>query len=278
MIVENKQRFIPLLFTKRQLQILEKYLGGEKLRNAEKTVLYSTIRRKTDALAAVQQEWHIRGEGMIPERVAGAKEILCRLNKPAFISGSFLYAEQYNDIDIFVLSKRRTQYHQGNENFLCITESDLRKPLFYSAAKCSVANFFIGGIKPIIQRPMFNDLIVAYELAINEILDNDDQKTIRDIIFEYSTHIDGMILDSFSLYQEFTRIRSLKQEERISIINAMTKKLLMKLYARRYLYGALVKFLRMLRQDIAEYTKSKNLHVYYSMLEEVKNESRRVEV
>ena len=91
-IVENKAKFIPHLFTERQVTIMQRYLQNQSLTNTEKTYFYSTIKNKIAALTIFQEEWHIKGNNMIPERVEEAKRILREIDKEkAFISGSFLF-------------------------------------------------------------------------------------------------------------------------------------------------------------------------------------------
>lgn len=277
-IIENKERFVPYLFTAKQVQIMEKYLDNAPLTRAEKTYLYSAIKKKTDALTALKEEYCIKGEGMIKERVKQAKEILKEINKEkAFISGTFLYAEKFNDIDIYIMSNRRKQYHKGKKHFICITESDLKKPLFISASKCSVSNFFIEEQKPVIGRPATDDLIIAYELAINEILDNDDQKTVRDLLFEYQLQIKNIVLDSFSLYEKAKEIIKKKKQEKIEIVNNMAKEMLLKMYSKRYMYDELTQFLKILKEDVKELKTHDNILIYIDLLGEVKDECRRAQ-
>jgi len=277
-IIENKQRLIPSLFTLKQINILEKYMNKASLTNTERTYLYSRIKKKVDALMIMNEQYFISGDSMIKGRIKKARDILKELNQEkAFISGSFLYSNKFNDIDIYIISNRRKQYHKGNRHLIFITEDDLNKAIFISASKYSVSNFFIDPKKTPIKRPSFNDLIVTYEIAINEILDNDDQKTIRDIIFEYYVQIEGVVLDSFFLYKKTNEIIQLKKEEKIEIINNMTKKMLIKIYSHKYLSNELTRFLKHLKNDIASLKINDNLIIYHNLLGEVKDECRKAE-
>lgn len=274
-IIENKDKFIPLLFTVRQIDILERYLNKIKLSKSEKTYLYSTIKKKVDALSLFEEEYYMLGENMLEERVKKAKNILKSLNKEkAYISGSFLYSEKYNDIDIYIISKKRKQYHRENMHFIFITQKDLKKPIFNSTSQYSVSNFFIEKTQPLIKKPNFNDIIITYEIAINEMLDNDEQKTVKEIVFEYYLHVKGIILDSFSLYKKTQEIIKLKGKEKIEFINKITKELLLKLYSNKYLYNELAPFVKRLKEDINNFSVNENLIIYHNLLEEVKNESR----
>lgn len=275
-IIENRELFVPNLFTARQINIMDKYLKREILNNTERAYLYSTIKKKVQALQTLKEEFYITGSNMIPERVNQAKKILKEINKEkAFISGSFLYKKDYEDIDVYVISNKKKSYHKDKKHFMFITEKMLRNPIFFSSLKYSVANFSMEGIKPIIKRPEFNDLIMAYEMAIGEMMDNDDQKMVRSVIFEYYQQIKEVILDSFSLYQKFYEIKKKKREEKIKIINGMAKELLLKLYSKKYLYNKLGPFLKQLKETIKEYKAHDNIIIYLDLLKEVKNECRR---
>lgn len=275
MVVEHKKTFIPSLFTKRQITILEKYLGKEFLTNTEKAYLYSTITRKIDALQVIREEYYIKGDAMIPGRVERAKQILKELNyDKVFISGSFLYAEVYNDIDIYVIGKRRKQYRKGKRHFIHLVEADLQIPLFASAAQYSVSTFFIPKFIVAKKRNLLDETILAYELAVKEILDKEDPKTLKDILLAYSLLMDGKLLDSYELYKSVQEIK--KSSDPIGRINEMTRKIILSSYSHRYLYDVLVKFTRILSKTIKEYSASRNLIIYRNLFNEIKNECRTV--
>lgn len=278
LIIKNKEKFIPLLFTEKQVLILKNYFSNLKLSNTEKVYLYSTIKKKIDALNILREEFYVIGDGMIKERVEKAKDIIKELHKErSFISGSFLFSQKYNDIDIYIISNRKKQYHRGKNHFIFLTEKDLKKPIFISSIKYCVSNFFIEEIDPLIKIPSFNDFIIAYEMAINEALDNDDQKEIRSLIFEYNLQIKGMVLDSHSLFKEFNKIIRLNQYEKIKLINSMAKEILLKSYSRSYLYSELLTFIKRLEESVVEFKANENLKIYIDLLNEVKDECRRAE-
>ncbi len=290
-IVENKAKFIPHLFTVRQVELIEKYLYNiiehkedamkAEMSKSEKAYLYSTIKKKVDALMLLKEEVHIKGSNMIPERVEKAREILKTINKEkAFISGTFLFAQDYNDIDIYVISNKRKQFHQKEENsekelhFIYITEDDLKKPIFNSASQYCVANFFVETPTPLIKRPNYDELIMTYEGAIIEIMDNDDQKTFRQLIFEYYLQLKGIIFDSYAINKLFKEILLKTQEERIKLANNFAKELLLQLFSCSYLYNNLSPFIKRIESYIPEYKANENLKVYVEVFTGVKNECR----
>ncbi len=272
-ITESKERLVPHLFTEKQIGIIEKYLGKNNLTNSEKTYLYSAIKKKIEAIQKMSETYYIYGD-IKKEKIESAKKLLNELNKEAFVSGSFLFSDKHNDIDIYIISNKRKQYFMGKKHFIFITEEDLKKPIFISAAKYSVSNFFINFKEPEIKRPSYNDLIVTYEIAINEILNSEDQKTIREIIFEYYLHIKNRILDSFTLHKKAQKIISLRKKRKIRIINAMVRRLLIHLYSNSYLYNEVTKFLKLLKKDISDLKVYDNIIIYSDLLKEVKDECR----
>ena len=277
-IVENREHLVPLVFTATQITLIEKWLNKVLLTATERTYLYRTISKKVAALGLFREEFYSTGEQMIPERVEEAKKILKEINKPAFISGSFLYALEHKDIDIFVIAKKRTSSEKEKKHITCILEKDLRKPLFFSALKYSVATFSHDHLQPEIKRPMFEEMLLGYELAINEVLDNDDQKEARRIVFEYYTHSKNTILNSFSLARLFSDFKKTNQHKRIELINGMVKELLLKLYSKRYLYYVLLDFIKHLKKILHTYKKHENILIYITLLEGVKDECRRAQI
>ena len=274
-IIEHKKQFIPHLFTQRQIEIMNKYLKKEALNPTEKTYLYSTIKRKVAALNLLKTEFYITGQEMIPSRIIEAKKILKEINQEkAFISGSFLYKKNYEDIDVYVISKRRKSYHKNNRHFIFITEKMLTDPIFLSPLKYSVANFSPERIKPVIKRLEFNEILVTYQWVINQILDQEDQKEIRDLIFNHHLQIKNIILDSHSLYLKTQEIKKLPEKKRIQTINQVTKDLLLKTYSKKYLYNEISKFSKNI-QKMAEEYQTENIPILLDFIQEVKNESRR---
>lgn len=299
-IIENKARFTPLLFTAKQVGLIEKHLQNmrtekneekQKMTPTEKTILYSTIKKKIDALTLLKEEFYIKGSNMIPERVEKAKEILAKLKKEknidkAFISGTFLFAQDYNDIDIYVISSKRAQFHKKDEtsdkelHFIHITEDDLKKPIFNSASQYCVANFFVETPLTKIEKPDFSDLVMTYEMAVTEMMNSEvdkdeDQKTSRELIFEYDLQVKNAILDSYTLNKRFSEIASLKLNEKIEIMNIMVKELLLKLYSPTYLYNELIKFLKQLKEDVKSINPHDHFIIFIEVLGGVKDACRR---
>ena len=274
-VMENRELFVPSLFTDRQVAIIEKYLNHHHLDTTEKVYFYSIIKKKMDALRTLKDEFYITGEGMIPERVEKAKEILKGMNRKAFISGSFLYKKEYNDIDIYVLNKQRKSYRREDKHFTFITEKDLRQPIFVSVAKYSVATFS-PVTNPSFRRNTFGEIMFIYQWAINQILDNEDQKELRDLLFEYWLQGKRYVLDARSLDSKVQEIKSLPKDKRIEETNKLTKALLLASFSRTYTYVSISKFMNSIKEMAKEY-KADNIPIFLDFASEVKDECRRAQ-
>ena len=227
-----------------------------------------------EALRSLREEYYITGEGMRPERVEKARQILKELNfGAAFISGSFLYKEAYNDIDVFVISNRRKSYRRENIHFTHILEKDLQQPLFISIAKYSVSTSPLK-IQPSHRRERFDDLLFLYQWVINQILEDEDQKEIRDLLLSYSVHLKKEIPDARSLDYQAQEIKSLSKKSRIKKIDWLVGKILLKIYSPRYLYSALSRFIKNITDMGKEY-KTNNIPILLNFAKEVRHECRR---
>ncbi len=272
-IITTPHLFIPHLFTKRQVDIIKKHLSHKQLSPTEKTYFYSTISKKISALNSLQEEYYITGTKMIPERIEKAKKLLTELNvDQAFISGSFLFSKRYNDIDIYIIGNSRKQFHQENHNFIYLTKKDLKLPLFFSAANYSVSNFQID-IKPLLKRESFTEILTTYQLAINEILDNTDQKTVRQLLFYYGIMVKKEIINSYTLSQQWKNLINYPATEKIKRIQQLTKEIISASYSQRYTYQETILFENRLIEMQKEYS-TPNLPIYLKLAQEVKHECR----
>ncbi len=273
-ILEHRQQLVPALFTLRQVSLIQKYTSHQKLTASERTYFYSDIRRKMEALHAFREEYYITGVDMISKRVDEAKNTLKKLKyERAFISGSFLYKKEYNDIDIFIMSTRRKSYRKGNRHFTFITESDLHKPLFSSAARYSVATF-PAVVNAVSKRQKLDAILFTYQWIINQILEKEDQKELRDLIFQYFLYVRNEILDARSLDLQVQEIKNLPQEQKIDRVNALTKELILKIYSFKYVYSVLLEFTKSIKKMGEEY-KTANIPIFLHFAKEVQHECRR---
>lgn len=273
-VVEQRNLLVPSLFTDRQISVIQKYLHHDPLNSTEKAYFYSAIKRKIDALNALKEEFYITGEDMLPERIEQAKQILKELNQPkAFISGSFLFSKNYNDIDIYIVGKRRKSYHLEKKHFTYIRESDMQNPLFISAANYSVATSKLQ-TKALIKREAFGEIFFIYQWVINQILDKEDQKEIRNLVFQYYLQVQKKILDARELEIIFQEMRALPDEKKIKEINLITRNILMTTFSPKYLYNRFSIESKAIKRVKKEHNTD-NFEIYLKFIKEVQNECRR---
>lgn len=274
-IVINKKKLVPYLFTNKQILLINNYLKHKPLTNTEKTYLYSSIKKKIDALALFEENYCIKGTNMISSRVEDAKKILSELNQKAFISGSFLFKKKYEDIDIFIISKKRNQYVIGNKHYIHITQNDLTKVIFASAANYSVANFQLPLININYQRTSFDDIILNYQLILTELSQNEPPKSLKYLLIAHNLLIKKKLLNSYELYLEYKRIvEDTANDNKLFIINLLTKELLLNSFSKSYLNNVLGLFTKNLAKQILTYSDN-NLIICKKLIDEIKNECRR---
>jgi hypothetical protein len=268
-VVGNKDSFVPFIFTDKQHIILKKYLDKKTLTNNEKVYLYSSISKKIKALSLLKQEFYIKGKNMIPQRVEKSKSLLSNLNKNAFVSGSFLYKKNFDDIDVFVLSKKRKQYTKNKIHYVFITHKDLEKPMIASAMNYCVSNFELPIINVKIKKYGLENTLLAYQMSISE-LKEEEFKSLKNIIMEYYLLVKGVVLDSYELTMKYEEIR---KGDSIKKINSMAKDLLLKSYSKRYLYDEFAKLSVNLSKLIKKYD-DQDIVIYKDFFDEIKNECR----
>ena len=152
---EIKQEIVPVLFTEHQFDLIEKKFAGEKMTRSEKNEVSRTISRKMKAITKIMEKEtdnvFIYGQEKIKQSrsspiIKYLKKFSRRFkNKHVIISGSFLYNEMYNDIDIFVVSKyEKDDYHEGKFHINYLTEDVYHSLFFASLKQLCVSNRKLG--------------------------------------------------------------------------------------------------------------------------------------
>lgn len=137
-------------------------------------------------------------ENILPERLAEAKKILQRVPyKHAFITGSFLYEEEYNDIDVFIISRTKKTFEMEGCDVHFIDFNQASSLFFHSVTKQCVS-------KSVIPVKKLRVRVSDYWELLNEILtpvagDANMKKEARMAIL-YTVYLSqGVVLDSYSL-------------------------------------------------------------------------------
>jgi len=263
-LLQNKQLFIPLIFTEKQFNIIKKYKENKKLSNSEKKALYTSITKKMKALETIKiekdNEFYINSASkIIPKRLEEAKKLIEKYSRKynkVFISGSFLFSKKYNDIDIFIVRERKyAEKWEDNKHIIFLTEKRLENSVFQSAALISVSNFIIPN-KINKKTIKLGEFMSSYHEAVIEIRGNQDRDLTRYIVFTYNLKIRNRLLDGSDL-------RKITINLTLDELDNMVKIILRQHYSRKYLYVEIHNYIKTLEDAIK--TERPNEHLIRCM-------------
>lgn len=252
-ILRKRELFVPLIFTEKQFNILVKYNSHLKLSNAEKKSLYTSIKRKMEALSSFSREqkdseYYINGsDKMISSRLAEARKLIDYYSKnhdKVFIAGSFLFSKKFNDIDIFVIRKKGyKEKWDGNRHMIFLSENRLSNPVFQSASLISISNFIIlQKIKK--KRPSLSELMTTYHEAVIEHIKKEKKpESIRRLIFDYNLLCRNRLIDGREL-------KEISEKIKLNELDMLIKELCKKLFSETYLYVEVHTYIKTLGESI----------------------------
>lgn len=275
-ILQKERLFVPLIFTEKQFNVLKKYNNHLLLSNAEKKALYTSINKKVKALESIKiekdKEYYINGYNkIIPGRLDKAKELITKYSKEydkVFISGSFLFSKEFNDIDIFIVRKKGyKEIWEGDRHIVSLSEKRLTKTVFQSAALISVSNFIIP--KKIKRKTLkLGELMSSYHEAGIEIMDKQERELTRHIVFSYYLYVHDKLLDGAEL-AHITKSTTLNK------LDSMVKSILTNLFSNTYLYVVLHTYIKTLDGFIQSEKNIEHLKRYKSLYEGIIYDSKR---
>ena len=275
-VLMQREKFVPLLFTAKQINVLHKYQNHLKLANAEKKALYTSIKRKMNALETFEMEkektyYITNADRMIPERLDEAKKTLeayVKKHQKVFISGSFLFSENYGDIDVFIIrEKGYKEEHEAGHHLIYVTMKKLQNPVFQSAAKISVSSFLIPAV--LRRKPLkLHELMSSYHEAIIEILDKKKREMTRYLVFRYYLHLKDVVLDG-------KKLKEISESITLNDVDALLKEILTTLFSPSYLYVSLHEYVKGLNKAMVSEKNIEHLKRYKSVYEDIIHESRR---
>ncbi len=146
---------------------------------------------------------------IITKRIKAVEELLNQIPaKYCFVTGSFLYKEDYNDIDIFVISRTKKELKIKNEKakITVLDFNDLYSLFYHSISKSCIA-------KNILPQKPLKVTIADYWHVINEaiptLLNQKDKfhKHIRFLILYTEYFKTGEILDTVQLAQKIDQFK-----------------------------------------------------------------------
>lgn len=181
-----------------------------------------------------------RNEAIIKERIKLAEELLNQIPaKYCFISGSFLYKENYNDIDVFVISRTKKAIKVNNKNvkITVIDFNDLYSLFYHSVSKSCIAK----NVLPTKQlKVTFSDYWNVINEAIPTLMNDKDKfhKNVRFLILYTQYFRTGEVLDTFQLSEKINRFKDYKEilnYVKFELIEIIRKEMKIS-YAKRFFY------------------------------------------
>jgi hypothetical protein len=263
-LIESKELFVPLIFTEKQMIILEKVSKKKKLTNSEKKQLYTSIKAKLKALSTLETPttYFLTADKPIPERITTAEKILRSLPfEKVFISGSFLFKKEYNDIDVFIISNKRGEEKKDNLHIIYIPEKALKTATIQSAARSSLSKFFIPRENITITKSLFDYMQLFQETSLLIFQNKDEIKDIRELIFYHNYLKYNNIPSSEQLMELCDEFMKLDKKKKLERIKAIIKDMLA-FYGKEYLKRELNEYVGVLDNEIKEFRLNKHLNYY----------------
>ncbi len=273
LIEQNESLIVKRIFTELQLSILKKKLRRRTLDSNEKTYYYKFIKPKIRAMMTFLDisEINVNGKEFIKEkRLEKAIDIIHKLeqkhkNKKMMISGSFLFKEKYEDIDVFIFSKyNKEDYQNGKIHITFLPESALESLFFSSLSKISISNFKFNNKNDFDIE--LNMVLQIYELLINAILNKEDyEKNLRDFIILTEYISKGVVLNSKQLHDVKEKIST----KHINILSNILVNSLILSYDKKILNSELKARIADYTKLMKEYKNADNLPIYIDTYSEV---------
>lgn len=223
--MEIKDKIVPAIFTEHQFALIEKKFTNEKMTDSEKNEFSRAISKKMTAINSIMEKEtgnvFVYGQEKIRNDRLRLATIHLKIfsrkfkNKHVIISGSFLYYEKYNDIDIFVISKyEKEDYYLGEFHINYLTEDVYGSLFFAGMKKLCVSNKRIS-YNELTEKINLDTFISLYQELFNDL----DRKfegiktTIREFLMQSAFISKAPIPDSFELKEQLEAILALKKQK-----------------------------------------------------------------
>lgn len=202
----SKDYLVPYIFTENYYTILRKRIKREKLTENEQYYFNHFIKKKLKGIIELMEiDTMIRGKAFIrKDRLNKGINLLKKYsrkhkNMKLLISGSFLYNKEFNDIDIFVISKYNKEDYKEEKihiNYLPIT---VENTLFFQSINAiSISNFDLEF--KVEEDNKLSDILHLYEVVILLIMQKDDcLQELRNLIIRLEYVSNRIVLNSMQL-------------------------------------------------------------------------------
>lgn len=259
------------MFTEHQFDLIRKRFTNRRMTPSERNEFSRTVSRKMKAVNKIMEKEtgnvFVYGQEKIKAgRLKLAKKYIQRFsrqfkNKHIFITGSFLYENKYNDIDLFVISKYdKEDYKSGKFHINYLPEEVYRSLFFASVNKLCVSNQKISFVE-MKEKVDLNTFVPVYQELFNDL----DRKfsgvkfILREFLLQAAVISKSPILDSLELKQQINSILKIKKPEEI------VKKIFVKTVLLGVLPAKAVKTMKEMissyQEVMEEYKKFKNYYL-----------------
>ncbi|MFH1276176.1 MAG: hypothetical protein ABIH82_03620 [Candidatus Woesearchaeota archaeon] len=222
-----KEDLVPVLFTEHQFDLIRKKCSKQMMTQTEKNEFSRTISRKMKAINKIlgkeTDNVFVYGkEKMIKTRLETSIKYLKKFtrkfkNKQIIITGSFLYKESYNDIDIFVVSKyEKEDYKEGKFHINYLTE-DVYSSLFFASIKQLCLSNQKLEYQKTSEKIDLNTFISLYQELFND-LDKKFigvRKTLREFLLQAAYLSNSTLPDSLELSKKINLILKAKRSAEV---------------------------------------------------------------
>ena len=212
---KSREDLVPYIFSQNYFNILKAKLQDKRLTSNERYYYNHFIKKKIKGMMQLLEvDDEINGKMFIRHgRLAKARETLKKYsrkhrNMQVLVSGSFLYNEGYNDIDVFVVSKYdKDDYREGKVHVNYLPEDVEQSLFFHSMAAISVANFKIGC--NVEEEIKLDDILHLYEIVVLLMMQEQEYKDeLRDLVLRLEYASNGVVLNSKQLKREIDRMKN----------------------------------------------------------------------
>lgn len=154
-----------------------------------------------------------KNEYFIKERIVLAESILKEIpSKNCFITGSFLYKKEYNDIDIFVITRNKKEIKVSNKKakITIIDFNDLYSLFYHSISKSCISKNVLP-FKPL--KVTMSDYWGVINESVPNILNqkNEYKKDSRFLVLYTEYFLKGIIFDTFLLDKKLNDFKSYEE-------------------------------------------------------------------
>ncbi|MEA3515106.1 MAG: hypothetical protein U9R34_06505 [Nanoarchaeota archaeon] len=273
-----KPYLVPYVFSQNYFNILKARLRNKKLSDNERYYYNHFIKKKLQGMFELFEITNdITGKEFIrKDKLKKAISLLKKYsrkhkNMKILISGSFLYSDKFNDIDIFIISKYNKEDYRDGRIHVNYLPDDIEKTLFFkSISAISIANFKFDKIQ-IEEEIKAEDILHLYELVTLLIMQKDSYlPELRNLLLRMEYTSNRVVLNSMQLKTAADRIINSKNP--IKLINKYVIAKIISSYNVAVLRKALKKFIE--KNSIPE--KGQKMYENWKIYNQTYNEALEV--